>query len=127
MSSALDPDTLTAADLALIQDPEFYRRGPPLMHRLAVAVLEARQNPIDPTVQANEQVLAAHERIRSLDYDNEQLKRNARNDAERIRLLEESVVDLTRQLKNARESAFAHIEAREVRRLLRQAIKALTP
>lgn len=128
----MDDDDLSASDLALIQDPAFYRTAQPLVRRLAVAVLEARKEeedtePADAVVEANEQILAAHEKTWELEKALANAKASADKLRDRVQTLEVTLRTERDRLKAARAAAFDRVCANEVRGLLRQAMKALKP
>jgi RNA polymerase sigma factor (sigma-70 family) len=125
----MDDDDLSATDLALIQDPSFYRTAQPLVRRLAVAVLEAREKENqaghDDTVTSNEQVLAAHEIARDLDKKVTTANVTIEKLRDRVQTLEATLRTERDRLKLARSASFDRTHAAEVRALLRQAMKAL--
>lgn len=125
-------DELTARDIALIQDPDFYRTAQPLVRRLAVAALEAhtkaegRSSPAE-LVAANERVLIAHEATLDLDRKLAHANRTIDGQRDRILLLEGQVRELRERLKKARAASFDRTNAAECRALLRKAMAALKP
>jgi RNA polymerase sigma factor (sigma-70 family) len=125
----MDEDELTSTDIAKIQDPNFYRTAQPLVRRLAVAVLEARNadDPSAATVAANERVLAAHEEQRRLSDELARARQTIDNQRERIAKLEGLLQTERERSKKARAATFARQNAAECRALLRQALKALQP
>jgi RNA polymerase sigma factor (sigma-70 family) len=126
----MDDDELSASDIALIQDPSFYRTAQPLVRRLAVAVLEARaeeeeEEPVAELVAANEQVLAAHEKTWELEKIVAAEKKSNAALRDRVQTLEATLRTERDRLKLARSASFDRTHAAEVRALLRQAMKAL--
>lgn len=128
----MDDDELSGSDISLIQDPAFYRTAQPLVRRLAVAVLEARSKaerdePADAVVEANEQVLAAHEKTWELEKALASTKASLDKLRDRVQTLEVTLRTERDRLKAARAATFDRLCAAEVRGLLRQAMKALKP
>jgi RNA polymerase sigma factor (sigma-70 family) len=132
MEERMADDELSASDIALIQDPSFYRTAQPLVQRLAVAVLEARalaerEEPKPEMVEANEKVLEAHEKVWELEKALADCKKTMERQRDRVATLEVTLRTERDRSKAARAAAFDRVHAAEVRGLLRQAMKALKP
>lgn len=126
-----DPDDLSREDLALIEDPEFYRSGHnKLTRRLAVAVLEYRrreqhETPDAKVEAANEQVLRSHEMQVELSKDLDEARAVIGELRYRVSTLEVTLKTERDRLFEARSAGFARMQAKAVRVLLRQAIRLL--
>lgn len=128
-----DDDDLSEADLALIQDPNFYRSGHNrLTRRLAVAVLEFRrqrdhETPDAKVEAANELLMVAHEEQVRLSHALADANRLCDELYDRIATLRATLTTERDRLKLARSEHFERMEAKRIRIQLRQIIKALTP
>jgi RNA polymerase sigma factor (sigma-70 family) len=128
----MDDDTqLTESDIRRIQDPDFYKTEKPFVRRLAVAVLEARareQQTEDPQIAALQVKLdEEHERFWKAEKAIGEANQKIRDQRELIVTLEAALEFERARNKTLRETAFANLHAKEVRALLRQAARMLTP